>query len=255
MLPVQLVNLALADLLYSTGEAWNICDILGGGYGIRLRNLIQTALLTGLCMDVHIAAGFLALYWRLPRMMHVLKRTTYFTWLSSLLWVFWLNSLKGWRSDLVWQWTLAVPGCIAIVFYVLAWLRSICFPSREELRACRMVWLYLLTFVLTTLPFIISPFRRRPDDIVRELIGLNGFLNVLIYHCNSRFSGTGWSDVTNGTRSPMIEWAGPSSRPVAFSVRSPEVLTVPAVQREALRESDREIAELEAAVAAVAEEN
>ena len=42
LLPVQLVNLALADLLYSTGEAWNICVTLGGGSGIDSRILTQT---------------------------------------------------------------------------------------------------------------------------------------------------------------------------------------------------------------------
>ena len=258
LLPVQLVNLALADLLYSTAQAWTICVVLGGGSGYSLMMgclvLSETAFLTALCMDVHIAAGFLALYWRLPRVMHVLKRTTYFTWLVSLLWVLVWTSFLPSRSNSVSRWTLAVQGCIAIVLYVMAWLKSSCFPSREELRARRIVWLYLLTFVFTTVPYIIFPVGARYGAIAGATLALNGVLNVLIYHCNSRFSGTVWSDVTDDTGSPMIEWARPSSRPVGFSVRSPEVVTVPAVQREALQESDREIAELEAAQTVAAEE-
>ena len=117
-----------------------------------------------------------------------------------------------------------------------------------------MVRLYLLTFVLTTQPYIFSPIGTRYGVVVRLTLALGGVLNVLIYTCNSRFSGTVWSDVTDDTGSPMIEWARPSSRPVGFSVRSNEVVTVPALQREALQESDREIAELEAAQTVASEE-
>ena len=238
MLPVQLVKLALADALYPITFLWAILDGLAGrSVNPVLYPLSGYALIVSLLMQVHIAVGFLALFWRLSRVMRVLHRTVYLTWLVSMLLAAFLAELP----PLAVSWTLGVTGCIVSVLYVMAWLRSFCYPLRQEVRAYRMVWLFSLTFVITFGPWILFAGTRLESFAVASF-ALSGLLNVLVYRCNSRFLGTEWPDMTGAT--PM-QWLGPSSRPVTFDWRFPEVVTVLAEQRDALQESERQIVQLE----------
>ena len=147
LLPVQLVNLALADALYDIGLVWDTCVELAG----RRRNatVICCVYIVSLLMQVHIALGFLALFWRLPRVMRVLQRTPYLTWLVSLLVGAFLSGFVYREIHCFASWTEGVTGCVVSVIYVMVWLRSWCYPLREEVRAYRMVWLFPLTFVIT----------------------------------------------------------------------------------------------------------
>ena len=189
-------------------------------------------------MQVHIALGFFALFWRLPRVMRVLQRTPYLTWWVSLLFTAsYLEIFTYGRFSMCLEidWTLGVMGCVVSVFYVLAWLRSFFYPLRQEVRAHRMVWLFPLTFMISYGPYIFSC-----DTHSTTFVALNGFLNVLLYRCNSRFLGTAWPDMTDA---PLTQWLGPSSRPVTV-IAFPEVVTVLAEQRDALQESERQIVQL-----------
>ena len=132
----------------------------------------------------------------------------------------------------------------------MAWLRSFCYPLRQEVRAYRMVWLFSLTFVITFGPWILFA-GTRLESIAVASFAPSGLLNVLVYRCNSRFLGTEWPDMTGAT--PM-QWLGPSSRPVTFDWRFPEVVTVLAEQRDALQESERQIVQLEEQAAGAEED-
>ena len=253
LLPVQLANLALADALYHTSVAWCGLDLFAGrSVNATMSGVMNFSCIVSWLMQVHIAVGFLALFWRLPRVMRVLQRTPYLTWLVSL-------PLAAFLSEFVYSEFPCFPGlievvtgCVVCVLYVMSWLRSWFYPLREEVRAHRMMWLFPLTFVVTYGPWIFFCY----CDTSLELIGvpfaaLNGFLNVLAYRCNSRFLGTTWPDMTDA---PLTQWLGPSSRPVTV-VAFPEVVTVRAEQRDALQESERQIVQLEERQAAGAEED
>ena len=94
------------------GFLWAILDGLAGrSVNPVLYPLGGYALIVSLLMQVHIAVGFLALFWRLPRVMRVLQRTVYLTWLVSMLLAAFLAELP----PLAVSWTLGVTGCIVSV--------------------------------------------------------------------------------------------------------------------------------------------
>lgn len=262
---LQLVNLAVADALCSTAQAVNqifrICDYTPFAQspdrqfakepGLDLMTFTQCQ---SMWLDVHIAAGFLALYWRLPRLMQMLKKTLLLTWVIPILFFCVLKYGGAREFRITFDVCTLLPFVIACVLYFMAWFRSWWFPLREQQRAHRMVWLYPAIFLFTMAPTVVAIAYQFESDFNAPFMALKGLLNVLVYRCHSRFSCAMWNETTEAPRMPVMQWGGLSSVPVGFSLRSPDVLRVAAVQGAALQESEKEIAEIERVRAAATED-
>jgi len=111
-------------------------------------------------------------------------------------------------------------------------------------RAHRMVHLYLAAFFVTMSPILICLRFNLDTDVADAFLALNGVLNVLLYSFQSSFSSAMWLDTGEAHGTVMAQWAGRSSIPVTFSMRVPLEVKVSAVQRAALAESEREIADM-----------
>ena len=188
LLPNQLVNLARADLLASTMRALqmlvnpNSPELAGILYSMSLLGLMTSVLL-----EVHIAMGFVAVYWRMPRLLQFLKRTTSFTWVVSLpmvvLYFVWLAGILS--TTVMWEdlyFYVLVAACVStLALYVTAWIRSWFFPLREAQRAHRMVWLYPAAFIITVVPSLVHDRGIVSTPFGAPFTALNGLVNVLIY--------------------------------------------------------------------------
>merc|ERR1712135_163606 len=90
-------------------------------------------------LEVHIALGFVALFWRMPRLLQFLKRTTLFTWVIALLPVSYFLWVAGKRDispdlfvgDVYFSVTVATFFSTSAL-YVTAWFKSWFSPLREE---------------------------------------------------------------------------------------------------------------------------
>ena len=212
--------------------------------------MMDIGLWTSVVMEVHIAAGFLSLVWRAPRLMKFLKRTILFTWVIGTVMVsgeVYLTHfrLDGQRELLCFGYGAAL--CTTSTLYVMAWFRSWWSPLRQAQRAHRMVHLYLAAFFVTMSPILICLRFNLDTDVADAFLALNGVLNVLLYSFQSSFSSAMWLDTGEAHGTVMAQWAGRSSIPVTFSMRVPLEVKVSAVQRAALAESEREIADMERA--------
>lgn len=256
LLPIQLVNLALADMLYSSMEAWIVSVSLVHRSESK-HTIIWSGMVLGmwtsLLLEVHIATGFLALYWRVPRLMMFLQRTVSLAWVVALLIVVFLDVAATVRVDIVVDEAIIIVAFVmTAALYVMAWFRSRWFPLRGKQRASSMVWLYPATFFVTMAPALLyaklNMNKFNTDSVISApFIALNGLLNVLVYSCHSRFSCVMVRDMAEVQRTAMTQWAGLSSLPVGFSWSGPQQCWVPAVQSAALHRSEREIADIERA--------
>ena len=52
-------------------------------------------------------------------------------------------------------------------------------------------------------------------------ITLNGVLNVLLYSCHTRFSGSVWRDMEEERGMSVAQWGGRPSLPVGLSMSAP----------------------------------
>lgn len=257
LLPMQLVNLARADLLYTSVQVAKI--VLDRYSQVHpsalwldvLRGVEMLGMWASLILEVHIAAGFLALFWRLLRLMTFLRRTLLLSWVFAAVLVVADPSTRGGGShnrtihnDFL-HYGYVAALIVTALLYIVAWFRSCWFPLREERRAYKMVWLYPATFSFTMAPTVVCIAFNLDQRLSDPFSALNGLLNVLLYSCHSRFSSAVWCRMGDQHRTSMALWAGVSSLPVGFSMHSPSEVAVTAVQRSALEESERETANME----------
>lgn len=266
LLPKQLVHLALADLLFSSMEGCASMTELFRADALesqsRIISLVLFAMLVGqwtsLMLEVHIAAGFLALFWRMPGLMQFLKRTVLLTWVIAWLPIsvslfLWAEGGRDTPSAAYYRTVICSITVVAFgttsALYATAWWRSLWFPLREEQRAHKMVWLYPATFFITMFPTVLVSDRGFGYRFCAPFSALNGLLNVLVYYSHSRFSCATWRDMAEEQGPPLVQWAGVAALPVGFRI-APHEVTVAVDQRAALEQSEWDIVEIERARAA-----
>lgn len=254
LLPLQLLHLALADAIMSLGwlvdslvdlnfhfvpdsdnQLWPACTIL--------------LLLVSMLLELHMAAGFLAVYWRVTGLTTFLHRTLCVPWMLQLP----LVVLLAMSEDTPVQ-HLAEELCLCVaaatfLLYVCAACRAMWYPQRACRRAHRMVWIFPLTFLITVAPIVgtklagITGDKALPAILSEVGVSMNGMANVMVYSCISRWAPR-LGDET-GDASSYSQGRGSVGLPVGFSMRH-ERLCVPAVQRTAMALSEAETETLEA---------
>jgi len=263
LVPNQLLNLALADLVFSSMEALLSSVTWFFHTSARFNQCVICVMLLGqwtsLFLEVHIAAGFFALFWRMSNFMQCLRKTLLLTWVFALLLVSAFPLVPVLFPDVTASIFVGdafhhLAGSITegtfvttAALYVGAWFKSVWFPLRGGQRAHRMVVLYPATFFFTMAPTVVCARWNFYEGISAPFSALNGFLNVLVYCCHRRFSCVTLRDMDNEPRTPLAQWAGASSLPVGFSMFVHEEMRVSASQRQALQESERETAAIESA--------
>ena len=142
---------------------------------------------TSALMEVHIAAGFLALFWRAP--CRLSRGPCAFPGSSrcSLCCPAWSQHCTPGSRGLIFDGDVRgslpeVTFVITASLYFCAGFKALWFHSRAEQRAQRMMWLYPATVVCI---------RWNVDlDICAPFSAMKGLLNVLVYSCEPRFAGT-----------------------------------------------------------------
>uniref|UniRef100_A0A7S1ABW4 G-protein coupled receptors family 1 profile domain-containing protein n=1 Tax=Noctiluca scintillans TaxID=2966 RepID=A0A7S1ABW4_NOCSC len=259
LLPLQLLHLALADAIMSLGwlvdslvdlnihfvpdpdnQLWSACTIL--------------LLLVSMLLELHMAAGFLAVYWRVTWLMTFLHRTLCVPWMLQLPLVVLLAMPEGKPGGEVSVQHLAEELCLCVaavtyLLYVCVACRAMWYPQRACRSAQRMVWIFPLAFLITVAPIVgtklagINGENALPAILSEVVVSLNGTVNVIVYSCISRWAPR-LGDET-GDASSYSEGRGSRGLPVGFSMRN-ERLCVPAVQRTAMALSETETETLEA---------
>lgn len=120
-----------------------------------------------------------------------------------------------------------------------------------------MASLYLAAYITTLLPWQLNAvmnFQQPFSNISHVLYRFNGLGNVLAYALNANLArATVLSPEVLGDGEPadneFVQWAGASNVRVGFELWAPEEHSVAWVQRVALRRSENEIRDLEAASA------
>ena len=261
VLPRQVWHLALADGLSSVVDiAYLLTSRVVGTSPENmwmLLDLMDLGLFTSLTLELHVAAGVAALYWRSRRAMRLL---------SSSVWLCWVPGLVGSVLDLtdvscehesmcvkVEGFVMLGASCMTCCLYLLSALRALWYPGQQERRAHTMVCLYVVSFVVTVLPFQLHStivLQKTLSHISIVLLRFNGVSNVLTYALNSQMArSTVLAPDVLDDRGPrdneFVHWAGASNVRVGFDFWEHEEHLVARVQRVALRRSEHETASLE----------
>ena len=257
LLPRQLWHLALADLFWASMKCpiWaNFVlpsDAVDTMTPILLAS-VNSGAVTCISLELHVAAGVAALHWRASGFMHFLSNTLWCCWLIGVgvgVLDFAQNRCETRSACTTAEgYTSALCCCLTCVTYGVTAFRALRFPEGQERRAHKVVCVYLLSYVITLLPYQISVMLAAPTtDSLRiaaeVLLKFNGFLNVQVYALNESLArGTVWSAdvaaVSNIAAVDFAQRAGKSNVRVGFSVVAHELNFVASVQQEALRRSE-----------------
>lgn len=252
LLARQLWCLGLADFAGSFGSLCQNLSVLGvdaphSSWIVGLF-LSITGYGTSFYLEPHVAGGFVAVFWRSHLLLKFLDRSLWIAFAQAPLVGAWCTYCLA-TDRLPWkqiQEVLVVHIAIAFfatcVLYVLAVYRVLWYPRRAAQGVNRMVLLYPLMFVATAGPLWFSYLRGSENTSLPGIcLCLHGPCSVLIYTSQAWFSSSLASRENGG--SSFAQWAG--SCPVGFVVWMPEEVTVPRVQANALRVSEREISYME----------
>jgi len=197
-------------------------------------------------MELHLAVGFVAVYWRREGLLLFLQRTLFLPWVLVIP----VAVVSGVTGSL----TLARWFCVCVVvvvlgLYICASYRATWYPAPAERSADRMVWLYSVSFLLTVGPLVVASVSGLPQDLAEAPASLNGVANVILYTCVLKFSRQSPDTNVNDHRTPSIfvTWSGMQALPVGFAIENEE-FRVHVDQSRALAQSERDLRSLEAAV-------
>jgi len=263
VLPLQLWNLACADfanclgmLLYEVFKEPTLTRKMRWFYSSA--SIDWCGYFASLLMELYVAAGFTAIFWRSLILMKFVNTTLWLPWLCAVVLtsMFLIGVAQGvrqvWIDEAMVSCTIIITSTTFILF-LSAFVKSSWYPARSHRRAATRVWLYAVAFALTICPGIIVLVNGRTmqDRVFARIFGaLNGMANVLCYACDSSFSsGYPWKSglAVNADTSPRNSfegWGGPCAVPVGFAVEHVEIVVTPC-QSFALLESERMTAELE----------
>ena len=142
--------------------------------------------------------------------------------------------------------TLSLVGCTTCLLYVSTAFRALWYPSREGRRAHLMICLFMMSYAATLLPWLMEIAGIIESTVLGNisdcLLSLNGVANVLVYALSQRLArGRVWSLNEEGADGDFVEWAGEANVRVGFDFREHEEHAISRVQRQALRQSERDI--------------
>lgn len=194
-------------------------------------------LLVSLVFEMHLAAGFVALYWRQEGLMRFLRCSLFLPWALLLPGILFallppsahLGVLHGVEM------TCALVAVTTLCLYGCASFRTLWYPSSAEQKAARMLWLYPVGFIVTDLPYIATRLQGWQSPIGELALSLNGLVNVVVYSCVSSFSPLIHAGRSEGRieLSELDKWSGIRAFPVGFALGH-EVVEVD-VRRPSLR--------------------
>jgi len=115
-------------------------------------------------LELHVAAGVAALYWRYRRTMRLLSRSVWLCWFLAVAATALLAfSHEHCVRNVVTQTHIPCAkvetdiifgaSCVTCFLYFLSAFRAMCYPGTQERRADTMVCLYLVAFGVTDLRF------------------------------------------------------------------------------------------------------
>ena len=273
LLPRQLWHLALADGLFALTDVLYILVVplmqltLKSSWTARMMDVVlYPAALASVTLEMHVAAGVAALYWRSHRTMRLLSRSVWLCWVPGLVACVIDRTLhicepKKSECTQVQVFIMLGAGCLTCSLYLLSAFRALWYPGQQERRAHAMVCLYVASYGVSLLPYLlvnVTPLQQPFRHISLVLMRFNGVANVLTYALNSKMARASVlaPDVLGDrhtTDNDFVCWAGVSNVRVGFDLWEHEQHLVPRVQSIASRRSEQETSSLEA-VRTVAED-
>eukprot|EP00450_Noctiluca_scintillans_P014892 CAMPEP_0194531638 /NCGR_PEP_ID=MMETSP0253-20130528/68994_1 /TAXON_ID=2966 /ORGANISM="Noctiluca scintillans" /LENGTH=313 /DNA_ID=CAMNT_0039377007 /DNA_START=38 /DNA_END=979 /DNA_ORIENTATION=- len=262
LLPRQLRHLAGADILKGM---FTLADMTVNRYMLHSADVesdvcvkvVMFGILAfgfvSLCWQVHLATGFVCVYWRFKWLHAGVNRSMLMPWvvgvvigaaLLALGFRFSLHAplhvLGSIRADKVEAELELVLFFTTLLVYSFAALRML--PGRHQATVLGMAWLYPLNFVATLGPQTLSCFYgRRMHKLSFACISLNGVGNAVAFallHHDLRRAGA------RCDHGRAEGWEGISSFPVTFCANLVHEHWIPSVQRDALARSELQTAAL-----------
>lgn len=229
LLARQLWHMAVADFLCACGTLLlNAAQVFLRERGMLLGNVGRLVALstfgTSAMLEPHIAAGFVAAYWRSSCLLTSLIRTVWLPWVAAVVFLL----FPFFKQLSVQQGPIWIAGYMAIsvfttfVLYSFAAFRGLWYPARSAQRVDLMIWLYPLAYSVTSGPLFYSCVYVRGSPEVLLLPGacvaLRGVCNVLIYACQSRVAS--WSELAP-ENCVFARWDG--SLHLGFKIQESEI--------------------------------
>ena len=248
LLTRQLCQLAFAEGLL--GAAWLFDSI----NDLKLNMLPQVnhdhvqacafmLLLVSMFIELQLALGFVAVYWRRKGLLTFLRRTLLLPWVLVVPVV--VHYAVAQSLDLA-EWLSVVIVMLVFGLYVCASYRAMWYPAPAEKIADRMVLLYTLAFILTVGPLVVAKLADLPQECAETPASLNGFANMIVYSYVMKFSRQSRNVRVNSfhVSSCFHNWSGIHALPVGFTIENEE-RKVQIDQRRALAQSERDLRKLE----------
>eukprot|EP00450_Noctiluca_scintillans_P029930 CAMPEP_0194542084 /NCGR_PEP_ID=MMETSP0253-20130528/83382_1 /TAXON_ID=2966 /ORGANISM="Noctiluca scintillans" /LENGTH=293 /DNA_ID=CAMNT_0039388659 /DNA_START=58 /DNA_END=937 /DNA_ORIENTATION=+ len=270
ILPRQLWHLALADLLSVCGaifiDLFDEVNLISEEWIVVPNVINSVGFWASMLIELHVAAGFGAIYWRSRRFMRFLNHSVWLPWAFAVVEitvVILVVSVAGsghrerrkHQVDVCEAYMLCLIVVSTFVLYLSAVFRGSCYPGLASRRAhCMVTWYFIVTLTVTS-PLAYQLLLKSLRDWKWNGVctSLNGLANVLLYSYQPNLAATAplqdsraLENIASTPSRSFEQWAGRPSLPVGFLVLGHEVIPVENVQRFALRESEEQTAEIEA---------
>lgn len=261
LLPRQLRHLAGADVLKGmfTLAHMTIVHYMLHSADVESDICVQVVMFgilafgfVSLCWQVHLATGFVCVYWRFKWLHAGMNRSMLVPWvvgvvIGALLSTGFRFSLRApthvfatLRADKVEAILELVLFFTTLSVYSLAALRIL--PRRHQATVLGMAWLYPLNFIATLGPQTLACFHgRHMGNFTFACLSLNGVGNAVAFALLHRYLRRAGTRDDHGRAEG---WEGISSFPVTFCSNLVHEHWIPSVQRDALARSEVQTAAL-----------